>query len=465
MTAIKRTLPKAFAVWFKDLHRWDYGFFNKVSWQWPEHIMQPIGRVLIRKKAEVNKKGGLSEIPIIKKISFGGEITLTEVDERKKYKGRLFWANKGDLIYSKIRVKQGSMAIVPDSIETIAVSNEYPVYQINSEVINSTYLALVLKSRAFLNLLEGLSHGGSTKTRIPPERFETQKIPIPSLPTQEFIVKQWRLAQEEIKAAYNRVEQCKMEIEAAFFYDLGFEFPEIKERPKVLAVLWNDFRRWSVSYNQAAQCGADITQGHYPVVALDSILEVVQYGTSKKANSTGDGIPVIRMNNIVEGSLDLSKLKHVKLTEKERDSLLLKDGDILFNRTNSKELVGKCAVFHGEEEYVFASYLIRVKVDTGQANPDFVAYAINSRMGRQQIDALSRQIIGQANVNSEELRELSIPLPLPDIQDKIIGRVEEGQLEIARERAIAEQKAREVKDEIEALILGTKSIEDSELAA
>lgn len=121
---------------------------------------------------------------------------------------------------------------------------------------------------------------------------------------------------------------------------------------------------------------------------------MVQYGTSEKANTKGEGIPILRMNNIVDGVLDRRDLKHVRLSMKERARLLLQDGDILFNRTNSKELVGKCAVFHEVGDYVFASYLIRLRPVATKVLPDFLAYVVNSAVGRSQIDALSRQIIG-----------------------------------------------------------------------
>ncbi len=98
----------------------------------------------------------------------------------------------------------------------------------------------------------------------------------------------------------------------------------------------------------------DLTRGRYPVVELGSILEMVQYGTSEKANTAEKGTPVLRMNNIKDGYLDYSNLKTRSSSEKTRESSLLVEGDILFNRTNSKEQVGKCAVFHGSDEYVFA---------------------------------------------------------------------------------------------------------------
>ena len=185
---------------------------------------------------------------------------------------------------------------------------------------------------------------------------------------------------------------------------------------------------------------------------------MVQYGSSEKANSEKNGTPVIRMNNIVNGAFDLSDLKYIRVPQKDLERLILKDGDILFNRTNSKELVGKCAVFHDKGEYIFASYLIRIRADTTKANPDFVSFVVNNRIGRQQINALSRQIIGQANINSQELRSLKLPLPPLNAQQDIMSHVEAGRAEIARQKELAEKIRKDAEIEIESLILGTKKI-------
>jgi hypothetical protein len=113
---------KAFGIWFKDLARWDVTFFRKVSWHWPQQYISPLSKALSRKQIEVTVIKDITHIPIIEKISFGGVLSITDVDDRKGYKGRLFWASSGDLIYSKIRVEQGSLAIVPDEVEQVAVS-------------------------------------------------------------------------------------------------------------------------------------------------------------------------------------------------------------------------------------------------------------------------------------------------------------------------------------------------------
>jgi len=269
----------------------------------------------------------------------------------------------------------------------------------------------------------------------------------------------WETARKFAATTAAKVERLERDIEARFLADLGLQVPEQATPPKAFAVRWKDFFRWSVSYNQLVRAGMDIKRSRYAVADVGSLAELIQYGTSEKANTVGDGTPVIRMNNLVDGILDLRNLKHIRLPDSETKNLTLVDGDILFNRTNSKELVGKCAVFHEPAKYVFASYLIRVRLDAQRTNPDFLAFALNSPIGRQQIDALSRQIIGQANINSEELRSLRIPLPPLPVQQAMMKRVKTGRAEVAALKGDARAHAEAARTDVEAMILGTKSVE------
>lgn len=160
----------------------------------------------------------------------------------------------------------------------------------------------------------------------------------------------------------------------------------------------------------------------YELVPLASIAPDPQYGDSSKAIEEDNGAPILRMPNLQDGDWDLTDLKYTTLDEEKRSKFRLEPGDILFNRTNSKELVGKCAVFRETGDWYFAGYLIRVRVE-GQANylPEFLARFLNSNVGRVQIDQISRQIIGMANVNAEEIRALLIPKPPLDVQAAMVA--------------------------------------------
>ena len=107
--------------------------------------MQPLGSLVQRVSQEVDGKLSKAEVPIIGKITFGGELSLSDEDDREGYKGRLFWAKSGQLVYSKIRVKQGSFCVVPDSLPLVAVSAEYPVFEINAAKAAPAFIGLLLR--------------------------------------------------------------------------------------------------------------------------------------------------------------------------------------------------------------------------------------------------------------------------------------------------------------------------------
>jgi type I restriction enzyme, S subunit len=462
MSNINTHTPKAFAVLFKGLARWDYGYFHKISWQWPTEYIESIGRVLIRRQDEVDKSGGVEALPIIKKISFGGVISLTEQEERKGYKGRLFWAHQGDLIYSKIRVKQGSLAIVSDEFTRIAVSSEYPVYDIDETLVDSLYLKLVLKSGAFTKFLEGLSHGSSTKTRIAPASFEQLTIPLPPIDIQQAIVKRWQEAREEYHEAQERIKTLESELEKTFFSELGIELLEQIERPKFFAVLWPSLARWSVRHVCDNILGLDtLPESAYAYVPLGKVAKV-SYGLQKSpANRPGQHAkPYLRVANVRKGYLDLSEIKQINVPENEVDSYRLLPGDILFVEGNgSRSELGRVAMWRGEiPECVHQNHLIKVRANQSELLPEFAMFWFNTELGRGHFFRSAKSSSGLGTINSEEVRSAPIPLPKPDVQQAIMNKIYMGQEEIRRVREAAVRKARDANAEIEALILGTKQV-------
>ncbi len=151
----------------------------------------------------------------------------------------------------------------------------------------------------------------------------------------------------------------------------------------------------------------------------------VQYGSSSLAKSEPPGIPILRMNNLQDDGWDLSDIKYIELTDRQLETYKLKPGDIIFNRTNSKELVGKCEVFNESGDWVFASYLIRVCTDKKLLNPQFASDFLSTSTGRLQIDSFSRQIIGMTNINAEEIRQILIPLPPLSRQNELVTAMDE----------------------------------------
>lgn len=149
---------------------------------------------------------------------------------------------------------------------------------------------------------------------------------------------------------------------------------------------------------------------------LGDLCKRIQYGTSEKATRDSSGIPILGMQNIINGKLSFNSLKYMSQNWPKLNDFLLKDGDVLFNRTNSAELVGKTAVYKKTHpKAIFASYLIRIELYTDYLESDILEYYINSLHGRHYINSVQTQQVGQANVNGTKLAMMPIPfIPKPE---------------------------------------------------
>ena len=167
------------------------------------------------------------------------------------------------------------------------------------------------------------------------------------------------------------------------------------------------------------------TESEWPLVALSSITTHQTYGTSAKCSADPHGVPVLRMGNIDGGRVKTSNLKFLPREHPDASKFRLKSGDLLFNRTNSPELVGKSAVYRGDPpDAAFASYLIRVRFSE-DCLPAWASLVINSPYGRAYIAAVRTQQVGQANVNGTKLAAMPIPLPPIDEQQRIVAELEQ----------------------------------------
>ena len=160
----------------------------------------------------------------------------------------------------------------------------------------------------------------------------------------------------------------------------------------------------------------------WKVKTIRDLAREVKYGTSSPAAEDGS-YPYLRMNNITySGELDLTNLKYINVAEKDLEKYGTQKGDLLFNRTNSKELVGKTTVIDNDTPMVLAGYLIRVRF-TEEAEPNFVSSFLNTSQGKSVLQNMCKSIIGMANINAQELQDISIIVPPKNIQEEYVRRI------------------------------------------
>ena len=157
---------------------------------------------------------------------------------------------------------------------------------------------------------------------------------------------------------------------------------------------------------------------------VGDLLECVNYGTSKKANKASGKYRILRMGNITyKGGWDMSSMKYIDLESNEEEKYLVQKGDILFNRTNSRELVGKTAVYRFDEAVAFAGYLVRARASK-EADPEYIAAFMNSPQTKSRLVSMCKSIVGMANINAREFQAIPIPMPPLDLQKRFAAIVD-----------------------------------------
>ncbi len=160
----------------------------------------------------------------------------------------------------------------------------------------------------------------------------------------------------------------------------------------------------------------------WEVVELDELLPVTQYGLSVRGDSEGK-YPILRMTNQVNGKIVANNLQFVNIPASEFDKFRVSRGDILFNRTNSFELVGRTAIFDLDGDFVFTSYLIRMRTNAERLNPFFLNHYFNWNGAQTRLKSIATRAVSQSNISATRLRTFVIPLPTIQEQTEIVSQL------------------------------------------
>ena len=153
---------------------------------------------------------------------------------------------------------------------------------------------------------------------------------------------------------------------------------------------------------------------------LEKLCKSFKYGTSSKSATSGL-VPVLRMGNLQNGEIDWNDLVYTS-DEQEINKYNLEKNDVLFNRTNSPELVGKTAIYRGEQQAIYAGYLIKIE-NYSELNSEYLNYALNSTFAKEWKLDVKTDGVSQSNINAQKLAKFEISLPPIEEQEEIVKQV------------------------------------------
>ena len=163
-----------------------------------------------------------------------------------------------------------------------------------------------------------------------------------------------------------------------------------------------------------------VNEKHWEIKTIGDVATEVRYGTSRPAVENGK-YPYLRMNNLTnDGNIDLNNLKRIDIPDDEVEKCIVRKGDVLFNRTNSVELVGKTAMFDLDEDMIIAGYIIRIRLQSCLL-PEILAQYMNLKQVKDLLHSIAKGAVNQANINAQELQSIKVYIPNIELQNEFVA--------------------------------------------
>lgn len=334
--------------------------------------------------------------------------TTFQIDQTQTLKGKdapsraRKLVKTNDILFATIRPTLQRIALVPEELDQQVCSTGYFVLR-PKEGLHYRFLYYYLFTNTFMGAMETLQKGASYPA-VTDAEVRGQYISYPPLPEQQRIVTILDKAFDGIAAGAANAEKNLSNAREVFECYLKRTLRDPK----------------------------------YPIKNLGELCTDVEYGTSSKSQAKGK-IPVLRMGNIQQGKLDWSDLVYSS-DKTEIKKYTLRYNDVLFNRTNSPELVGKTAIFKGEMPAIFAGYLIRINRIDSLLDPDYLCYFLNSSDAIAYGKTVVISSVNQANINGTKLKTYPIPAPPVSVQKEIVAKLNDLATEVEGLEAVYQQK-------------------------
>ncbi len=380
-----------------------------MSKEWPP---VKLGEVLGRSEETIELQPEVAYRQITVKLWGKGVVLRGVLTGAEIAASRQMVARRGQFILSRIDARNGALGIVPDELDEAIVTNDFPTFNVVENRLLPTYLGWMCRTASFVEECKRASEGTTNRVRLQEGKFLAREIPLPPLVEQRRVVAQIEELAAQIHEA--RTLRRTSELETAAFLQAA--------KRMVLSTAKN---------------------GKRP--KLKKIADL-RYGISAPISNATDpalGQPIIRMANIsLDGDLDLTDMRYIPASPEKQKEFSLQRGDLLLNwRSGSAQHVGKTAIFDHEGEYLFASFLLRIRPVREIVLPEFLKLTLNfMRAEGVFLDAQRFQV--NTKLNASEFGEFEISVPLLPEQRRIVAELDALQAEVdALKRLQAETAA------------------------
>lgn len=326
------------------------------------------------------------------------------------------WYKSGDITLSHINSIEhvGKTALITDAM--LPLVHGMNLLRLRFfEIYTPDLFQLYSQTYQYKNEIRSRINMAVNQVSINQKQLSSLEIPLPPLSEQQRIV-------ERIEELFAKLDEAKERLQ-----EVVDSFAVRKAAILHKAFTGELTQQWRLENGVSDESWEEKTIGE--------ICSSLKYGTSKKSSDDGE-VVVLRMGNLQNGEIDWSNLAYTS-DEEDIKKYLLKSGDVLFNRTNSPELVGKTSIYRGEMPAIYAGYLIKLDYEKNIVVGDYLNYYLNSSKAKEYYMQVKTDGVSQSNINAKKIGEFEIPLPTLSEQHEIVRLIDDL---LARERA-AQQAA------------------------
>jgi type I restriction enzyme S subunit len=346
-----------------------------------------------------------------KGVELRSEVLGTEISASKRLQ-----VHPEQFILSRIDARHGAFGLIPNSLNLAVVTNDFPVFNLNRELLLPDFLNWLSKTADFVDICRLASEGTTNRVRLKEDKFLSTEIRLPPIAEQRRIVA--------------RIEELAAKIEEA----RGLRVSAIGETDAL--------------YQQT--CWDILDSQKWKVEVLDKVLlESPRNGLSPQTKVTEDGRCMLRINAVSSSPtryVDLTAYNLVNVLDDVAHPFTIRNDDVFIVRYNGDiNRLAKAAIFKSEQEtdIIYPDKLMRLRADQTKILPDFLVYALGSKQVRSQIAELGKTTAGQIGISGKNVKSFRIPVPPLVEQPRIVFYLDDLKARIDNVRSVRENALKE----------------------
>jgi restriction endonuclease S subunit len=404
----------------KNFVLWNIGAYLQSDSSSFNFAFSPMSFFVSKKKESASIEPGHSYNQLKVKL-YGKGIVLRKKELGKNIKSKQFYAQRGDLVFSKIDARNGAFGIVPEHLDGAVVTNDFPVYSIDYQKIVPEYLNLVLSSKWFVSICQSKSSGTTGRQRISNDIFENLQIPLPTLEVQQKIVDDYNSKVNRAIELEQEATELEQSIDEYLKDELGINLENKlhgnNREAKILQLVdFKQFKRWDTNFLKQKYFQF---QSSYNLIPLKEMISSLRNGIAGRDFSE-KGVTYLRVGNIRNNRIID---KDIKRTNNYLEKDLLNKGTLLITR---KGTVGESTVVKESNNFVASSEIfiieLKKKILDIDILPEYVSVVNQSSFLKSQYkDRFTGAFM--PSLSQDKLKELLYPIPPIHIQSNIINHI------------------------------------------